>query len=330
MVEASIFEKIATKKILVVGDVVLDHYIWGDATRISPEAPVPVVGVERDSFVAGAAANVAMNLRSLGGQVELCGLMGDDDHGKRLMTLMADCGVVFDDQFLVAEVPTIVKTRVLVRGQQLCRLDRECKPSTYSIDSQERCRAIAKKVAQSDAVIISDYAKGAITNGLLAEIKTVAQRHGVLVAVDPKPKRPIDYDGVDILKPNKLESIEMAGIVWDDHEEYPARDVCHAIFTKYGCKNLVVTLGGDGMLLSHAGELLKTIPAYAREVFDVSGAGDTSMAALTLALVCGQSLEQAAHFANTASGVVVGKVGTALATPEEVLNYHPNRKSRNP
>lgn len=323
MVDVALFEKIKAKKILVVGDIVLDHYIWGDATRISPEAPVPVVGVERDSFVAGAAANVAMNLRSLGGQVELCGLMGNDDDGQRLMALLAEVGVEYDNRFSAADVPTIVKTRVLVRGQQLCRLDRECKPMTYAIENQGHGQALVKKVKAADAVIISDYAKGAITNRLLADIKRTAQQNGVLVAVDPKPKRPLDYDGVDILKPNKPESIEMAGVAWDGHDDYPARDVCHAIYTKYGCKNLVVTLGGDGMLLSHEGKVLKTIPAYAREVFDVSGAGDTSMAALTLALACGESLEQAAHFANTASGVVVGKVGTALATPEEVLSYHP-------
>jgi len=323
MVQAALFEKIKTKKILVVGDVVLDHYIWGDATRISPEAPVPVVGVDRDTFVAGAAANVAMNLRSLGSQVELCGLMGNDADGQRLAGLMTQFGVSYDPRFLVNAVPTIVKTRVLVRGQQLCRLDRECKPATYSIEEQGHLQAVVEKVQQADAVIISDYAKGAVTNGLLAEIKAVAQKKGILIAVDPKPKRPLDYEGVDILKPNKPESIEMAGIVWDGHAAYPARGVCHAIYEKFRCKNLVVTLGGDGMLLSHQGNVLKTIPAYGREVFDVSGAGDTSMAALTLALACGESLEQAAHFANTASGVVVGKVGTALATPEEVLNYHP-------
>ena len=323
MVQPALFEKIKTKKILVIGDVVLDHYIWGDATRISPEAPVPVVGVDKDTFVAGAAANVAMNLRSLGSQVELCGLMGNDDDGKRLVSLLTDFGVSYDDQFLVDKVPTIVKTRVLVRGQQLCRLDRESEPSTYAIENQVHAKTIVEKVSQSDAVIISDYAKGTITHGLLDAVKAVVQNKGILVAVDPKPKRPLDYNGVDILKPNKLESIEMAGVAWDSHQEYPAREVCHAIFAKYGCKNLVITLGGDGMLLSQEGKLLRTIPAYGREVFDVSGAGDTSMAALTLGLACGESLENAAHFANTASGVVVGKVGTALATPKEVLNYHP-------
>ena len=312
-------KQISTKNVLVIGDVVLDHYIWGDATRISPEAPVPVVGVDKDTYVAGAAANVAMNLSSLGCRVELCGLTGNDAAGERLLRLFSEHNVVYDRRFLVESIPTIVKSRVLVRGQQLCRLDRECKPSTYSINQHENSAWISARVGEFDAVIFSDYAKGTITNELLSSVKSAAQSCGVTVAVDPKPKRLLDYAGVDVLKPNKLESLEMANIAWDPHEPYPSKQVCQTIYEKFGCKNLVVTLGADGMMLSHEGQFLKTIPAYAREVFDVSGAGDTSMAALTLALACGESLEQAAHFANIASSVVVGKVGTALVTPDEII-----------
>lgn len=318
-----LLEKIQSKKILVVGDMVLDHYIWGDANRISPEAPVPVVSVDRDSYVAGMGANVAMNIRSLGGQVEICGPIGKDRDGEQLVSILNEAGVEMHPEFLSESIPTIVKTRVLVRGQQLCRLDRETNPKTYSMEGNGYLDLIEERVATADAVVISDYAKGAVTNELLTRVKEAAHKKGIIVAIDPKPKRPLDYRGVDLLKPNKPESLEMAGIAWDPHEPFPTDEVCKTIYEKFGCRDLVVTLGADGMMLSREGKPLKNIPAYAREVFDVSGAGDTSMASLVLALSCGESLEDAAHFANTASGVVVGKVGTAVVTPEEVINYHP-------
>lgn len=318
-----LLEKIKSKKILVIGDMVLDHYVWGDANRISPEAPVPVVSVDRDSYVAGMGANVAMNIRSLGAQVEICGPIGKDRDGEQLTDILNGAGVEIQADFLSHTVPTIVKTRVIVRGQQLCRLDRETHPKVYSMEDNGSLDLIEARVADADAVVISDYAKGAVTNALLTRVKQAAHKKKIIVAMDPKPKRPLDYGGVDLLKPNKLESIEMAGLAWNPHDPFPADEVCRIIYEKYGCRDLIVTLGADGMMLSREGKRLKTIPAYAREVFDVSGAGDTSMASLVLALSCGENLEDAAHFANIASGVVVGKVGTAVVTPEEVIHYHP-------
>jgi D-beta-D-heptose 7-phosphate kinase/D-beta-D-heptose 1-phosphate adenosyltransferase len=314
-----LLKKIAGLRTLVIGDVMLDHYIWGDATRISPEAPVPVVDIARDSWTAGGAANVALNIASLGARCAVAGFIGQDADGAKLTEIL--------HAKKIATLPTpgsaatIVKTRVMVQHQQLCRLDREAAPTAYALDPAAAESLLKKQIAACDAVIFSDYAKGILTDQLVQRVTKLARDAGKFVALDPKPKRNLAFHGLDLITPNKRESLQLAGIELAPHTPYPAAEVCARLHARYATKHLVITLGEDGMLLSSGGQILKTIPTAAREVYDVSGAGDTALASLVLALAAGAPLETAAHFANAASGVVVGKLGTATVTPQELVAY---------
>ncbi len=314
-----LLKKIARLRVLVVGDVMLDHYIWGDATRISPEAPVPVVDIARDSWTAGGAANVALNIASLGAGCAVAGYIGNDEAGERLTTILHSRKI--DTISTPGKAPTIVKTRVLVQHQQLCRLDREAPPTAYQFPAAKIDALLARELAACDAVILSDYAKGILNDELVARITRLARAAGKFIALDPKPKRKLAFHGLDLITPNKREALQLAGIEPLPHTPFPAADVCAKLHDLYATKNLVITLGEDGMLLSAKGQIVKTIPTAAREVFDVSGAGDTSLAALVLALAAGAPLETAALFANAAAGVVVGKLGTATVTPKEMIAY---------
>ena len=317
-----ILEKLKPIHILVVGDIMLDHYIWGDSQRISPEAPVPVVHVERDSYAAGGAANVALNVCAMGANCELLGVVGDDQAAGHLNSILSDAGVVFSSKCKHAGTPTIVKARVVVRNQQLCRLDREEPPAAYSIDSLLFDGSLPERLKKADALILSDYAKGTVTSDMIKALTQACREHDCLLAVDPKPRRQLKFSDVDLITPNRNEALEMAGIHLGHHDVFPEDEVCSAIRDNYRTKNLVVTLGGDGMLLSQQGKANTRIPTLAQEVFDVSGAGDTVIAALTCALAAGATLEDAANFANHAAGVVVAKLGTATASPDEIIEYN--------
>jgi rfaE bifunctional protein kinase chain/domain len=315
----ALFKKISRLRILVVGDVMLDHYLWGDATRISPEAPVPVVDIARDTWTPGGAANVAFNVASLGATCTIAGFFGRDEEGARLAQILQSKAIA------TIATPgsgrTIVKTRVLVQHQQLCRLDRESPPASYRLSARQAEALLGEAIRSHDAVVFSDYAKGILTNDVVARVTKLARAAGAFVALDPKPKRALAFHGLDLITPNKRESLQLAGLEPPPHTPFPAAAVCARLQALYGAKNLVITLGEDGMLLSTGGRILSTIPTAAREVYDVSGAGDTSLAALVLALTAGTSLVQAAHFANAAAGVAVGKLGTAAVTPAELLAY---------
>jgi len=313
----SLLKKISGLHVLVVGDVMLDHYIWGDANRISPEAPVPVIDVASDTYSAGGAANVALNVASLGAKATVAGFFGRDDAGKRLSGIITQKGIS-----MIATPgtgTTIVKTRLVVRRQQLCRLDRESPLHSYQIDSTRIETTFAKIIGKIDAVIFSDYAKGLLTDELITRLTALARENKKLVAIDPKPRRKLKFFQPDLLTPNRREAVQLAGLDLEPNQPFPAAEVCARIYEQYRPRNLVITLSEEGMLLSHKGKAGRIIPTVAREVFDVSGAGDTAIAALTLGLAAGALLEEAAHLANAASGVVVGKLGTATATPEEVL-----------
>ncbi|MGF1449630.1 MAG: bifunctional heptose 7-phosphate kinase/heptose 1-phosphate adenyltransferase [Opitutales bacterium] len=320
----ALVERIAGLRVLVVGDVMLDHYVWGDATRISPEAPVPVISVERDTYGPGAAANVALNCVDLGAEVTLVGPYGDDEAGRRLEGILTHKGAVLPAFCRRQSCATVLKTRVVVRSQQLCRLDREDPPQAYALDAPEVVEHLEMLLSEVDVAIASDYAKGALSETLLAKLVTLAAASQTFLALDPKPSRPLAFSGVDLLTPNRSEALQLAGLTLARHEAFPEEAVCAAIWERHRPRNLVITLGADGMLLSREGKCIERIPTYAREVFDVSGAGDTSVAALTLALAAKASLQEAAHFANTAAGVVVGKLGAATVTPGELLAFHAN------
>jgi D-beta-D-heptose 7-phosphate kinase/D-beta-D-heptose 1-phosphate adenosyltransferase len=310
-----LLEQIKSLRVLVIGDVMLDRYIIGEVSRISPEAPVPVLAVREERSVAGGAANVALNLRSLGANVEAIGWFGQDERGDELVEILGNQEIQVDQSFRFPSVPTISKARVTASNQQICRVDRESSIDQYHPDLSIVGDLISEKASQTDAVIVSDYGKGFVTNQLLALVRA----HASFLAVDPKPSRLLDYSKPDLLTPNRLEALELAGLSRETRDPFPQEEVVTQIFNKFSPSLLAVTLGGEGMLLAKQGKVECTIPTAAREVFDVSGAGDTVIASLSMALVAGQSFEQAAGFANLAAGVVVGKVGTANVSPEEII-----------
>ena len=310
-----ILERIKRLRLLVVGDVMLDRYVTGDVNRISPEAPVPVLTVEDERAVAGGAANVALNASDLGAQVEAVGWFGTDEQGECLKSLLADRGITVDSQLGFQGAPTISKTRVMASNQQICRVDRELGFQAYQPDLALLGDVLRQKAESVDAVIVSDYGKGFVTNELLSLVREASS----FLAVDPKPSRLLDYSHPDLLTPNRHEALELAGCSRLSRDSLPQADVVRAICEKFNPAMLAITLGADGMLLARDGKIEKTIPTAAREVFDVSGAGDTVIASLTLALVAGANLEEAAELANLAAGIVVGKVGTATASAEEII-----------
>lgn len=320
----ALLRKVAAQRILVIGDVMLDHYVHGDATRISPEAPVPVVHVSGESDRLGGAANVANNIASLGASVEVVGAVGSDANGQTLRDRLAERKVAFDQRLVLSGVATITKARVIVRNQQLCRLDREERPSAYRrlLEDPVRMKHVEAKIAACDGIILSDYAKGVLTTEIIAQIVALAREHGRFVALDPKPASGNAFSGLDLITPNLKEALELAGLRDGPGEPVDFGQLCGAIWERYRPHNLIITLGADGMLISREGKAVSQIPTAARQVYDVSGAGDTVIAALTLALTAGAELEAAAHFANAAAGVVVGKVGTATASPEELLRLN--------
>ncbi|MEI6971048.1 MAG: PfkB family carbohydrate kinase [bacterium] len=316
-----IFDRINGLRALVVGDIILDHYIWGDATRISPEAPVPVIEISRDTYTAGGAANVAANVKALGAEAEIWGWIGRDKAGQLLRAILRRKGVVFQPDSFVTSAPTIQKTRVIVQHQQLCRLDREPSPEVYPCGGGRWISSMARNVRKHNVVILSDYAKGFLNDTIVADITESARKHKVFLALDPKPSRPLKFHGLDLITPNRKEALQLAGIRAQPHEKFPAKAVCRAIWQTYKPRYLVITMGEEGMLLSEKGVVTHVIPTVAREVYDVSGAGDTIIAALSLALASGCAFTSAAHFANAAAGVVIGKLGTATASPKEILSY---------
>lgn len=316
-----LLDKIGQMRFLVVGDLMLDHYLWGDATRISPEAPVPVVKADHDTFTAGGAANVALNLRAIGASVELVGTFGVDEPGEHLQLVLGRAGIQYDSGLAAKERNTILKMRVMCRNQQLCRIDREDAPVAYGLSEDWLENVLPGKIAEADAVLISDYAKGVVTPSVIRKIQRYAGK-GKLVSLDPKPRAGLEFSGLGLITPNRNEAVQLAGMqALGSSEVFPAEEVCRRLHERYATELLVVTLGADGMLLSRGGKPFCRIPTAARAVFDVSGAGDTVNAVLTAALAAGAEPERAAQLANQAAGVVVEKLGTATATPAEILAH---------
>jgi D-beta-D-heptose 7-phosphate kinase/D-beta-D-heptose 1-phosphate adenosyltransferase len=317
MTNASILAAIRELKILVIGDLMLDHYIWGDVHRISPEAPVPVVNASRESHTAGGAANVALNLASLGVAARVAGSLGEDAAGNKLLGLLGAAGVDTSLCLTAPPRPTIVKTRVIVRNQQLCRIDHEAAASLYSIEASP---ALLSAIEASDAIIVSDYAKGVISQSTLNAILDHAKRHGKIIAIDPKPSSQLKFEGASLITPNRHEALELAGLAEPRIGElYPLEQVCRVVHERYSPELLVITLGADGMAICREGKVKQILPTRARQVFDVSGAGDTVIAILTIALASGATPEQAAMLANLAAGVVVSQIGTATTTLEDLF-----------
>jgi len=308
-------------RIAVIGDVILDHYIWGDVGRISPEAPVPLVDVSEENHRLGGAANVALNLGTLGVKTSLFGRIGGDAGGKQLQGMFKEASIAWQGN-LAADVPdTIVKSRVVARNQQLCRLDREGRRSDYALDAASWESLLEDILTGAQAVLLSDYAKGVIDDNLLGVLKKKALKMHLPVFCDPKPRYARDFGGLTLLTPNRGEAIQMSEVEWDPKESFPAEKIVEGIYERYRPKYLVITLGSAGMLYAENGRIGGVVPTFAREVYDVSGAGDTVVAVLSAAILGGASLSEAVSVANVAAGIVVGKLGTATADLEEILTF---------
>lgn len=322
MTSADILSRVAGRRVLVIGDLMLDNYVWGDVSRISPEAPVPVVHVTRETDAAGGAANVALNLAALGVRAELIGCLGVDEPGARLRRLVEARGISMEYCVGSAMVPTIVKTRVIARAQQLCRIDHEALRAAYSqslhaeIDSR-----LDEAVHRADAVIVSDYAKGVVTQSILDRVLALGAAHGRLIALDPKPSRRLKFARPGVITPNRAEALELAGLTESGSEVISLEEIVAKIHEIYAPELLIITLGAGGMAVCRGGRIEHRMPTEAREVFDVSGAGDTVIASLTAALAAGASPFDAAHLANLAAGIVVSKIGTATVSPAEVIAF---------
>lgn len=316
---AQLLERAQGEPVAVIGDVMLDRFVWGRVSRISPEAPVPVVEVEREDHHLGGAANVARNLASLGAKPLLVGVVGRDEAAEQLRSALRERGLS-DDALL--EDPgrrTTVKTRIIASGQQVVRADwenTEDLPESVEAMALERLDSI---VAASRAVVLSDYAKGALTEAIIERAIAGAKANNAPVLVDPKLRRYRLFQRVDLLTPNLSEASRVTGLAIHSEEEL-AR-AATAILEELHCNAVLITRGEQGMSLFERDREPLHIPTFAREVFDVSGAGDTVIATAGLALAVGAGLAEAAELANRAAGIVVGKLGTATVKPDELIAH---------
>lgn len=312
-------------KILVIGDLILDRYIWGRVNRISPEAPVPVVEVTDDNFMLGGAANVANNIVSLGGEVTVAGVAGKDRAGEILRQILEEKEVrcaIFEDSR-----PTTMKTRVIAHNQQVVRFDKEDRARISGRTMGELLTFLKDAVTQHDAVVVSDYEKGVISGELIKEILKIKPKQKLL-AVDPKVGHFHYYKGVTIITPNLMEASQGSRI--EIRDEKSLIKAGRMLMNKLSCTAVLITRGEEGMSLFEKGRVTH-IPTVARHVYDVTGAGDTVIAVFSLAYASGGTMQDAALIANHAAGIVVGEVGTAAATPEKLrqsLKTVTNNKSR--
>jgi len=319
-----ILDRASSRQITVIGDLMLDEFVWGKVGRISPEAPVPVVEVTGESFYPGGAANVARNLREFVDRVEIIGLFGKDRSGQQLRKLLAEQKIDISNAVEEDSFRTIVKTRIIARNQQVVRVDREQFTGPSARQIREVVAAVQKNIPEIDAIIFEDYGKGFLTTELVSQIANDARSAGKIVAADPNPRRTVEWRGLTVIKPNRTEAFLAAGIPGHDTDIVPSQDMDlkragEALLKKWETKYVLVTLGEHGMMLFQEQETPHYIPTKAKEVFDVSGAGDTAIALFTLGLACGATPTEAAEIANHASAVVVSKLGTATVTRDELI-----------
>jgi rfaE bifunctional protein kinase chain/domain len=307
-----LFERMRDKRILVVGDVMLDEWVWGTVSRISPEAPVPVVAVNDHSFTLGGAGNVANNLRAIGAHVAFAGAVGDDAEGHRVKKLFDDIEVNHDAVVILGDRPTTRKTRIVAHNQQVVRADWESVESIAEVDSTNLCERVRELAAECDAIVLSDYAKGLFTRELIEAVRAAP-----IVTADPKPRNIALFDGVTVLAPNATEAAAATGIAIRDDASLERAG--RALLERLGCRYVVITRGERGMALFGGDGTRVLVPSVARTVYDVSGAGDTVIAVLTAALAADASIEMALQLANFAAGAVVEKLGTATASPDEIV-----------
>jgi rfaE bifunctional protein kinase chain/domain len=311
-------------RVLVVGDAMLDQFIWGNVARISPEAPVPVVDFASESFMPGGAANVARNLTALNATTDIFGVVGNDTAAHQLKKLLAEqkvgCGGLIENRGR----HTSVKTRIVAHKQQVVRIDRETREGLDAKLTSQLLGVIKSQLSKTDAVIVGDYGKGVVTQQLLNGLKMLCRERGIWLSLDPKPVHHLNLSNLSLITPNRKEAFELADLPDETRDANPIADknlmlTAERLLNELRPAVLLITLGELGMLLCQRGCKPFHIPTVAQEVFDVSGAGDTVIATFSLAVAAGASPVEAAILSNHAAGIVVGKVGTATTSPEELL-----------
>ncbi len=323
----AILSGIPSQHILVIGDLMLDRFIYGNAERISPEAPVPVVNVVSEICMPGGASNVARNIATLGGQAVACGVVGRDTHAEALCRSLRELGVSCRGIVDSPDVQTTVKTRVIAARQQVVRVDRESHQSLTRKLTDQLCSKIEELISSATGVIIEDYGKGVIQQKVVSTAIRAAAKANIPVGYDPKEEHTLDVHGITFATPNRKEAFHAGGRRDDEPADTPPlsnetlKTLAVDLKEQWGSHFLLVTLGADGMLLVSPDNTLHHVPTRAREVFDVSGAGDTVIATCMLALTAGATPYEAAELANDAAGIVVAKVGTAACSIEELQHF---------
>ena len=316
-----LIQRMKDSRVVVIGDIMIDRYLYGDTDRLSPEAPVPVVTVRERQAKLGGAANVAANVASMGASCLLVGAVGDDGDGATIRQDLVMARLDGKHVVTVAGRPTTSKTRIIARSQQIVRIDDEVDALLDGEELDRVIRAARDALADADALLLEDYNKGLLAPKLIAAVMEVARRRGIPVVVDPKYRQFFEYAGATVFKPNRRELESALGAAVDLQN----RNAMPEVLARLKVDNLLVTLGADGMLLVTKDGSSLRIPSIARQVYDVSGAGDTVTAWMGTALAAGASLPEAAQLANYAAGVEVGKPGVSTVTPEEVLAVHEER-----
>jgi D-beta-D-heptose 7-phosphate kinase/D-beta-D-heptose 1-phosphate adenosyltransferase len=313
---AALIDRFPGRRIAVLGDCMVDRYLWGHVDRISPEAPVPVVEIERESATLGGAGNVAANLRTLGAEPVLLGVVGEDAEGAALRASFADRGIATGGLIADPGRPTTVKTRIVAHSQQVVRTDRESRAEVAGAALARLLEAIDTELPRCHGLVVSDYGKGVVNPGTLERALPLARRHGLAVSVDPKESHIDAYRGVSILTPNQNE----AGWAQGRRIVDPASlmGVGWALQRRLDAQAVLITRGADGMSLFEREGRYTHLPTVAREVFDVTGAGDTVVSVIALALAAGSDFVSACALANHAAGIVIREVGTATCTPAEL------------
>jgi rfaE bifunctional protein kinase chain/domain len=314
---AELLQTAASIEVAVIGDVMLDRYFWGNVARVSPEAPVPVVDVDNETFHLGGAANVAANLLSLGVRPLLCGVIGDDTSGRLLAQLAREAGLSDDGLVVAPQRPTTVKTRVIGNNQQIVRLDRETREHVGEAVVDSVIDVLAARTTLG-AIILEDYDKGVLSPPLIARVITAAAERGIPVFVDPKHRNFWSYNGAWLVKPNRKEAEEALGRTLRTVDD--VRSAAVEILERLHADNVLITLGPAGMMLVERDGNVSTVPTVARHVADVSGAGDTAIATLAALVAAGASVREAASIANIAAGVVVAEPGIVTVTVQQLLH----------
>lgn len=309
-------DRFSKTHILVLGDIILDRFIWGDVSRISPEAPVPVVDVKHETEMLGGAANVVSNISSLGGRSAMCGVIGNDNIGSRIKALFNGLSSVSDGTVIEEKRPSSIKTRIVAHNQQVVRFDKETKKEIGAESIKGLLSYIKKELENIDAIIVADYGKGVISPDLMKGVRDLIQGSSIILGVDPKTDNFESYHGVDVITPNHYEAGAYCG--FDIIDEDSLIRAGNLMLEKLNCRSVLITQGKDGMSLFDKDGRIGHIPTVARKVFDVTGAGDTVISTLCLGLASGMDRESAAMISNFAAGIVVGEVGTSTVSADSL------------